>query len=397
MEMIPIEKLVAREARTMTRMEVVQKAMAGRITWIQAAEICRMTARNMRRLRSRYDGSVESLRDGRTGKFQPKSIPEKTVAEICRLKREIYVEFNVRHFYQFATEKHGLKVSYTTTKNILQANGLVEKAPARGKYRRRRERRPMVGMLLHLDASTHEWIPGLPMWDLNVMMDDADGRILYAEFVPEEGTASTMKALHHVLTRFGRFCEFYTDRGSHFCRTTKAEEGPDLFQAGQVSRVLKALGIHHILARSPQARGRSERLFETVQGRLPAELKVAGIRDYATANAYLCKTFVPDFNRHFTVKPTESETAFLPVAGIDLKLLLSVQHERVVRNDNTVMLSPYVLQIPKTKDRLHYVRCPVLVHEFTDGTLGISHQGKLLARYTADGELLVHVNRKKAA
>jgi hypothetical protein len=392
-----IEQRVAREAKAMTRMEVIQKAMEGRITWIQAAEICRMTARNMRRLRSRYDGSVASLRDGRAGKLQPKSIPEKTVAEICRLKREIYEEFNVRHFHQFATEKHGLRVSYTTTKNILQANGLVEKAPARGKYRRRRERRPMVGMLLHLDASTHEWIPGLPMWDLNVMMDDADGRILYAEFVPEEGTASTMKALHHVLTRFGRFCEFYTDRGSHFCRTTKAEQGPDLFQAGQVSRVLKALGIHHILARSPQARGRSERLFETVQGRLPAELKVAGIRDYASANEYLRETFIPDFNRHFTVKPAESESAFVHAAGIDLKLLLSIQHERVVRNDNTVMFSPYVLQIPKTQDRLHYVRCPVLVHEFTDGTLGISHQGKLLARYTADGELLVQVSRKKAA
>jgi hypothetical protein len=392
-----IEQRVAREAKAMTRMEVIQKAMEGRITWIQAAEICRMTARNMRRLRSRYDGSVASLRDGRAGKFQPASVPEKTVAEICRLKREIYEEFNVRHFHQFATEKHGIKVSYTTTKNILQANGLVEKAPARGKYRRRRERRPMVGMLMHLDASTHEWIPGLPMWDLNVMMDDADGRILYAEFVPEEGTASTMKALHHVLTRFGRFCEFYTDRGSHFCRTTKAEQGPDLFQAGQVSRVLKALGIHHILARSPQARGRSERLFETVQGRLPAELKVAGIRDYDSANEYLRKTFVPDFNRHFTVKPAEFESTFVPAAGIDLKLLLSIQHERVVRNDNTVLFSPYVLQIPRTQDRLHYVRCPVLVHEFTDDTLGISHQGKLLSRYTRAGELLVPVSKKKAA
>jgi hypothetical protein len=393
-----IENLVAREAKAMTRLEVIQKAMAGRISWIQAADICRVTARHMRRLRDRYERfSVNGLRDGRAGKCQPSTIDEAVVEELCRLKREIYQEFNIRHFHQFATEKHGLKVSYTTTKNILQARGLAEKAPARGKFRRKRERRPMVGMLLHLDASTHEWIAGLPMWDLNVMMDDADGRILYARFVPQEGTASTMAALHHALTRWGRFCEFYTDRGSHFCRTTKAEEGPDKFQAGQVARVLKALGTHHILARSPQARGRSERLFETVQGRLPAELKVAGIRDYAQANAYLDKTFVPDFNRHFTVKPTEAESAFVPIAGIDLKLLLSIQHERVVRNDNTVMFSPYVLQIPKTKDRPHYVRCPVLVHEFTDGTLGVSHQGKLLARYTGEAELLVPVSKKKAA
>jgi len=393
-----MERLVAREAKAMTRQEVIQKAMAGRITWIQAAEICQVTARHMRRLRDRFERfSIDGLRDGRNGKHQPRTIDEGVIEELCRLKREIYAEFNIRHFHQFATEKHGLKLSYTRTKDILQARGLAEKAPARGKYRRRRERRPMVGMLLHLDASTHEWIPGLPMWDLNVMMDDADGRILYAEFVPEEGTASTMQALHHVVTRWGRFCEFYTDRGSHFCRTTKAEEGPDKFQAGQVARVLKALGTQHILARSPQARGRSERLFETVQGRLPAELKVAGIRDYAQANAYLEKTFVPDFNRHFTVKPAEAESAFVPIAGIDLKLLLSTQHERVVRNDNTVLFSPYVLQIPRPKDRLHYVRCPVLVHQFPDGTLGISHQGKLLARYTGEGELLVPVRKKKAA
>jgi Helix-turn-helix domain len=396
--MTQIENLVAREAKAMTRQEVIQKAMAGRISWIQAADICRVTERHMRRLRDRYERfSVGGLRDGRAGKQQPSTIDGAVVEELCRLKREIYQEFNIRHFHQFATEKHGLKVSYTTTKNILQARGLAEKAPARGKYRRKRERRPMVGMLLHLDASTHEWIAGLPMWDLNVMMDDADGRILYARFVPQEGTASTMAALHHVLTRWGRFCEFYTDRGSHFCRTTKAEEGPDKFQAGQVARVLKALGTHHILARSPQARGRSERLFETVQGRLPAELKVAGVRDYGQANEYLEKTFVPDFNRHFTVKPTEAGSAFVPIAGIDLRLLLSIQHERVVRNDSTVMFSPLVLQIPKTRDRLHYVRCPVVVHEFTDGTLGVSHQGKLLARYTGTGELLVRVSKKKAA
>lgn len=396
--MTRIDSLVARRAKAMTREEVIKKALEGRITWIQAAAICGLTVRHMRRLRMLYEEfGVNVLIDRRAGKRQPKRIPEAVVEELCRLKREVYDEFSIQHFHQFATEKHGLKISYTATRNILQARGLAEKAPARGKYRRKRERRPMTGMLLHIDASTHEWLRGQPKWDLVVMMDDADGRILYARFVPEEGTFSTLDALHFVLRRWGRFCELYTDRGSHFCKTTKAEKGPDRLQQGQVSRVLKTLGIRHILARSPQARGRSERAFGTIQGRLPAELRVAGIDNYDDANRYLDEQFVPDFNRHFTVEPTESESAFVEMAGLDLNLLLSVHHERQVRNDNTVLFESRVLQIPHSPNRPHYVRCPVTVHQFTDGTFGVSYQNQLLGRYTNDGELLVPVKRRKSA
>lgn len=396
--MTQIERLVARRAKAMTRVEVIKKALEGRITWTQAADICRLTPRHMRRLRLLYEEfGINVLVDRRKGKRQPMRIPEEVVSELCRLKRDVYDEFSIRHFHQFATEKHGLKISYTATRNILQARGLAEKAPARGKYRRKRERRPMTGMLMHLDGSTHEWLRGQPKWDLMVMMDDADGRILYARFVPEEGTLPTLDALHHVLRRWGRFCELYTDRGSHFCRTSKAGKGPDLLQQGQVSRVLKTLGIRHILARSPQARGRSERAFGTIQGRLPAELRVAGIKNYDEANRYLDKKFVPDFNRHFTVEPSEGETAFVEMAGLDLNLLLSVQHERRVRNDNTVLFESRVLQIPQGKNRPHYVRCPVTVHQFTDETFGVSYQNQLLGRYTNDGELLVPVKRRKSA
>jgi hypothetical protein len=256
----------------------------------------------------------------------------------------------------------------------------------------------MRGMLLHLDASTHTWIAGLPMRDLVVMLDDADGRILYARFVEQEGTVSTLEALMHVLVRFGRFCEFYTDRGSHFCRTSKAGQAPDEQQQGQVSRVLKALGIRHILARSPEARGRSERAFETIQGRLPQELRVAGITDYETANRYLDEHFVGDFNRRFGVEPAQPESAFTPLAGVDLELLLSVQHERTVQKDNTVVLEGVHLQLPKSRERIHFVRCPVIVHEFLDGRLGVSYQGHLLARFTRDGQLAQQrTKRRKAA
>jgi hypothetical protein len=382
----------------MTRQEVIMKAVEGRITWSQAASILRVTPRHLRRMRARFEhlGS-RGLVDGRAGCERTTKIPEHVLRQICRLKREVYPDFSVRHFHEQLTGKHGISLSYTWTKNVLQAAGIVEKAPGRGQYRHRRERRAMVGMMLHLDASTHAWLPDLPAQDLVVMLDDADGRILFARFFEQEGTRSTLTALNHVLLRWGRFCELYTDRGSHFCYTTKAEAGPDLVQPGQVARVLRTLGVRHILARSPEARGRSERAFGTIQGRLPQELRVAGIRSYAAANAYLEATFVPDFNRRFTVKPREAERAFTSLAGTDLELVLTIQHERVVRNDHTVTVGPVTLQLPPSKERVSFARCPVTVHEFLDGTLGVSFQGKVLARYDQAGELMRRERRAEKA
>lgn len=385
----------------MTREEVIVKAIEKRITWLQAADILGMTPRHVRRLRGLVEksGGLSVLVDRRGGTRRRRRVPATTIDELCRLRRERYPDFSIRHFYEFATEQHKLKLSYTLTRSVLQAAGLAEKAPARGKYRRKRERRALRGMMLHLDASTHAWLPELPMQDLVVMLDDADGRILYARFVEQEGTMSTLQAIEHVLARYGRFCELYTDRGSHFTNTTVAAHGPDDVQRGQVPRVLKALGIRQILAFSPQARGRSERAFGTIQGRLPQELRAASVTTYAAANVYLEKTFVPDFNRRFTVKPEQSESAFTSVAGIDLRLLLSVQHERVVRNDGAVIFGSRLLQLPRTDGRLHYARCPVLVHELLDGSLGVSYQGQLLARFTDGGELLAppRTQRRKAA
>lgn len=380
----------------MMRKEVIIKAAAGRLTWQQAADILGISPRQMRRIRDGYlKWGIDALRDRRGGRCRVRRIPLATVEELCRLKQEVYPDFSTKHFHEMATEKHGLKVSYTWTKLVLQEAGIVEKAEGRGKYRRRRERRPMRGMMLHTDASTHEWIPGLPKWDLVIMLDDADSRLLYARFVPEEGTLSTFAALESVIKRHGRFCELYHDRGSHFGTTSRAGQGPDEVQNGQVPRALKALGIRQIFARSPQARGRCERVFGTLQGRLPQELRLAGVRTYEAANEYLEKHFIPDFNRRFTVKPQDPGSAFTPLTGIDLRLLLSTQHVRTVRNDNTVQVRGTVLQLPSTRSRNHFVRCPVTVHEFPGGTLGVSYQGALLAEYDHDGETLAKQQRKQ--
>lgn len=396
------ESEVRREARQMRKEEVIIMAIEGRIRWLDAADILGMTPRHMRRLRQRFEHyGYDGVRDYRGGVCRRKRIAVETIAELCRLRREKYADFSVQHFWEFATEKHGIKIGYTWAKRVLQAAGLAEKSSGRGQYRRRRERRPLRGMLLHLDASTHEWIVGQPKWDLMVMLDDADGRILYARFVEQEGTVSTLEALQYVLIRYGRFCELYTDRGSHFCTTSHAEAGPDTTQNGQVARALKTLGIRHILARSPQARGRSERAFGTIQGRLPQELKLAGISTYDQANTYLENTFVPDFNSRFTVEPAQAENAFTSLAGFNVSLILSVQQERVVNNDSTVHFNTLVLQLPQTDERPHYVRCPVVVHQFLDSTLGVSYQGRLLAKYTPDGKFFVNsamgpADRKKS-
>jgi len=384
-----IARRVARKAKQMTRQEVVLKAIAGKITWIQASQICGITARHMRRLKERYEQEGgAAFCDHRGGKRRRKRIPAETVRELCRLKQEVYPDFSMRHFHEFAVAEHGIRISYSWTRFLLQEAGIEEKAPARGKHRRKRERRPMTGMLLHIDGSTHEWIAGLPKRDLIVVMDDADGRVLYAKFFEEEGTMSTLAALRHVVTRHGRFCELYHDRGSHFGRTSKAEEGPDEEQNGHVSVALRALGIRQVFARSPQARGRSERCFGTIQGRLPQELRLKGIRSYAEADSYLERVFVPKFNRLFTVKPAQPESVFVKLLGIDVDLLLSTRHERVVRNDNTVTFNRTVLQIPADKNRPHYVRCPVVVHELPDGRLAVAYQGRPLAFYGPTGDLI---------
>ena len=372
----------------MTRQEVVMKAVAGRLSWLQAADILGITPRQIRRLHLKYrTEGVKAILDNRGGKQRRRRVSFEVLQELFRLRRDQYPDFSVTHFHEHVTERHGLKLSYTFCKRVLQDAGLAEKAPGRGKYRRRRERRPLVGMLLHLDASTHAWLPELPMQDLMVMLDDADGRILHARFVEQEDTRSTLAALSDVLECHGRFSELYTDRGSHFAPTAKCGAG-ELRPEGQVQRVLRAVGIRHILARSPEARGRSERAFGTLQGRLPQELRLHGITSYAAANQYLTRAFVPDFNRRFTVVPTERGSAFVKVARSDLELVLSVHHERVVRPDSIVVFEKLLLQLPPTTHRQRFVRCPVLVHEFLSDTLGVSYQGRLIARFNRAGDLL---------
>lgn len=369
----------------MTRTEVLTKALEGKIRWFDAAVILGLSARQVRRLKSRFRSQgIDFHVDRRGSTPRKRRIKTETLQKLLQLRREQYSEFSVRHFHEHAVERHGLKVSYGTALAALQAAGLAEKNKARGKYRRKRERRPMAGMMLHIDASTHEWLVGQPVLDLVAVVDDADGRLLYARLVDQEGIHSTLQALEHVLRKYGRFGELYHDRGTHYGYQRNLSNG-DAHNA--VQRVCNTLGIKQIYSLSPEARGRSERYFGTLQGRLPQELKLHGITTQEQANDFLKNQFIADMNRRFTVTPREKGSAFVRLVGLDMELVLSERHERVVDGNNVVHFQNTALQLPPPASRTSYARMPAVVHSLLDGTLAVTVGSTVVARFSKEGEL----------
>jgi hypothetical protein len=253
----------------------------------------------------------------------------------------------------------------------------------------------MAGMLLHQDGSSHEWVPDV-VWDLIVTMDDATSEIYSGFFVPEEGTMSSFQGLSEVIAARGLFCSFYTDRASHYWHTPNAGGKVDKDNPTQVGRALAQLGIEHIPAYSPEARGRSERMFGTLQNRLPQELRVAGISTMAEANRFLEDVFWPAHNARFARPAEEAASAFVPFAG-PLDDILCVHEDRVVGNDNTVRYKRLSLQIPPHRCRHHFVKARVRVHEYPDGHLAVFHGPRCLARYHADGEMIEDDDGRQAA
>jgi transposase len=369
--------------------EVICRAISGQIHWFQAAEILGVSVRTMRRWKEYYQKKgYDGLFDRRRRRPSPKRVPYAQVEAVLRLYRERYSDFHVKHFHEKLTEEHGIPLSYTWVKTALQEAGLIARRARRGPHRKRRPRRPMEGMLLHLDGSTHRWLSLCPDQrdDLLVLMDDATSRVYEARLVEEEDTRSSMTVLRDCVKRRGVFCALYTDRGSHFALTPQ-EGGPvDRSRPTQIGRALKELHIESIFAYSPQARGRSERLFGTWQGRLPQELRLRGIRDRAAANAFLRKTFIPWHNRHFAVAPEQPGSAFTPLVDKTLlERVFCLEHTRLVDNDNTVRFERRILQLAPSSFRFSFARCQVTVRKHLDGTISIWHGPRRIGRYDGTG------------
>jgi transposase len=380
--------------RMMKLQDVLLKAMAKKITWWQAAEIIGVTDRTMRRWRERLEAEgYQGLADRRKGKPSFRRVPLQTCEEGLRLYREVYPDLNVRHFHEKLRDEHGIELSYTWVQQALQGAGLVAKRRKRGPHRRRRPRRPLPGMLLHIDGSKHRWLNDERWYDLIVILDDATSEIYYAQLVEEESTRTVMAALREVIETQGLFCALYSDRGSHFFLMPKAGEKVDKHRLTQVGRAMKELGMQMIPAYSPQARGRSERNFGTWPGRLPPELRLARITTPEAANTFLRERYIDVFNAQFRVPAEESGRAFQPCSRSDLDEVFSLQTERVVAKDNTVTMGERRWQLEKARFRPTLAGSTVTIHEHLDHTVSIRFGPHVVGRFAPDGTALGE-NRK---
>ena len=366
--------------------DVLSRWESGELSMMEAGELLGMSERQFRRYRERYEeAGLEGLLDRRLGRQSARRVPEGERQRMLELYRECYGGWNVKHFHEHLRERHSFAWGYTWTKTQLHAAGLVERARRRGAHRRKRPRKPCEGMMLHQDGSRFAWLAEQAPLDLIVTMDDATSTIYSAFMTDEEGTASSLRGLLETFAANGLPSSLYTDRGSHYFYTPKAGERVDKQRLTQVGRALFRLGIEHIPAYSPEARGRSERTFGTLQERLPKELKLAGITDVAAANRFIATVYLPAHNARFAKPPEIAESAFVAADSGQLVEILCVEEERVVNRDNTVAWGGLHLQLPQSRLRHHYVRATVKVRQYPDGALAIFHGPRCIGRYDARG------------
>jgi len=365
--------------------DILGRYEAAEFNQLEAAELLGVGERTFRRWRQRFEDDGEAgLLDRRLGKASGKRVPIDREHEVEALYRERYRGFTAKHFHEHLVAKHNFAWSYTWTKTFLHSKGLLEKAKRRGAHRRKRPRRPLPGMMLHQDGSRHVWVQGQPALDLIVTLDDATSAIYSAFLIEEEGTASTFRALREVFGERGLPLSLYTDRGAHYFFTAEAG-AVDRKQPTQVGRALERLGVEHIAAYSPQARGRSERVFQTLQDRLVKELALAGIDTIEAANVFIRDRYIPAHNARFAVPAEQLGTAFVAIPGVDLDEVLCVQEERQVGNDNCVSFNRLKLQIPESPLRAHFVKARVKVRQYPDGSHAIFHGQRCLGRYDKKG------------
>ena len=385
------------EVRLMKFEELCSRRRARQLTQEQAAEMLGVSVRTVRRWEERFDANgAEGLYDRRPGKMANNRVPADTAMSMPELFDTKYWDYTAKHFHEKLVEMHGFTRSCNRVRMTLQRHGRIQPAPRRGAHRRKRPRRPMAGMMLHQDGSTHEWVSG-KWWDLIVTMDDANNEIYSAFFVPEEGTMSSFVGIGEAIEKKGLFCSLHADRGSHYWHTPEAGGKVDRNNPTQVGRALQQPGIELIPACSPQARGRSERMFGTLQNRLPQELRTHGITTIEEANRFLGETFVPHHNARFVRPAEDAGSAFVAFTGT-LRDTLCVQEDRVVGNDNTVRYKRLVLQIAAHKHRHHFVNARVRVHEYPEGDLAVFHGPGCIGRYQADGTpVMKDSSRQRAA
>jgi transposase len=373
--------------RAMKIQEVILRAISGQIHWFQAADILGISCRQMRRWKKRYEiHGYDGLYDRRRKVPSPRRVPLEVAEKVLRLYREKYFDFNMSHFYDKLIKEHSIKLSYNWIRLALQGAGLAEARHRHDPHRKRRARKPLVGMMLHMDGSTHDWFGNDTEYDMVTISDDANNQLYGIEMVDEEDSLTCMRLIRHVVEKKGVFCSLYTDRASHFFLTKNAGEEVSKDNLTQIGRSLQELGIQQIPSYSPQARGRCERLNETLQGRIPQELRLRGIKTKEEANSYLKNEYIKEHNRRFAVKPPQQGSAFTVVPKtIDLDRVFCFKHERTVNSDNTISFNNRLFQIGPSELRVSFAKCKVMVYEHIDGSISVGYGPHMLGYYLPKG------------
>jgi len=376
--------------RAMRLKDVLVRVISGEYTLWQGAEILGMTPRSLRRWRVRMEKyGYTGLIDMRRGVPSPRRAAVTEVQRIVGLYRDTYRGYNARHFYQTVKREHGVKLSYSFVRQLLQSAGLMKKGRARGRHRMKRPRRPRFGEMLHLDGSPHGWLAlvGEEKQTLIQVVDDATSRLLYAQLWPGETTRAVMTAMSEVVREHGIPESFYTDRAGWAFDTPKAGGKVSPTNLTQVGEVLARLGVEHIPSYSPQARGRSERMNRTLQGRLVNELRVAQVTTLEAANEYLHERYLPTHNEEFAKPPADPTSAFVELGDVDLDEIFFEEAVRKVGADNTVGIDGVLLQIEKQAGRRTCAGLSVQVRRHLDGGYSVRRGAQRLGAYDAAGRL----------
>lgn len=386
------------------RWDAVARLAAGKLTVGEAARVLGVSVRQVRRIRRRVAKAGRAgLQHGNRGQVPVNKLRATVRARILRLRRGKYRGFNDVHFTEkLAAETPPLIVGVRTVRRVLRAAGVGAVRGRRPpKHRRRRDRKAQAGLMLLWDGSRHDWLEGRGPWlCLMAAIDDATGELLPgAHFVEQECAAGYLRVLRDVVTTHGVPWSIYMDQHGALRRNddhwTLAEELRGAQDPTQVGQALQALGIEAIYALSPQAKGRVERLWGTLQDRLVSELRLARAATVATANAVLVQ-YRLEHNRRFAIPAQAQTPAWRPLrAGQNLDRLCSFRYEATVLKDNSVRLSGLILDVPPGPRGRSYADRRVVVHQLLDGTWRIYLGEQVIATAAATTHRDLRARRRR--
>ena len=371
------------------RWHLIKMVEDRKITLREAGEKMEVSYRHAKRIRRAIrDRGIKGLVHGNRGRPSKRRIDDSLREKVLGLSKEVYWDFNDTHFAEKLRECEGVEVSRETVRKLRRQSGMGPKRRRRGpKHRKRRERKAQEGWMVLWDGSPHPWFgPDLPPCCLMAAMDDATGQLLAARFFPFEGSSGYLWLLKEIVKKHGIPMIIYQDRHGALHRTDShwslEEQLAGRQEPTQVGLALQSLSIQPICALSPQAKGRVERLFATLQDRLGAELRLKGIVTVEEANRFLQSIFIRGFNRRFAVRPKESQKAWRKVPkDLDLDRIISFRYRSVVGNDNSIRIGGLVLDVPPGPARRSYAKAQVEVRQLLNGVWRVYYQDQIVAKH----------------